>query len=44
MVAAKVGPVSARFSGKITLADINPPTSYTLKFEGAGRRGGVRER
>jgi carbon monoxide dehydrogenase subunit G len=27
VVAAKVGPVSARFTGKITLADINPPTS-----------------
>ena len=40
VVAAKVGPVSARFSGKITLADINPPTSYTLKFEGQGGAAG----
>ena len=40
MVAAKVGPVSARFTGQITLADLNPPTSYTLKFEGQGGAAG----
>ena len=40
VVAAKVGPVSARFTGRITLADLNPPTSYTLKFEGQGGAAG----
>lgn len=33
---AKVGPVSAKFKGKMRLADINPPNSYTLGFEGQG--------
>jgi uncharacterized protein len=40
VVATKVGPVSARFTGRITLADLNPPTSYTLKFEGQGGAAG----
>ncbi|HEY5609255.1 MAG TPA: carbon monoxide dehydrogenase subunit G [Alphaproteobacteria bacterium] len=35
-VAAKVGPVSARFAGKVTLSDINPPESYTISGEGQG--------
>ena len=34
--ALKIGPVSAKFSGKIVLSDINPPASYTLNFEGQG--------
>lgn len=33
---AKVGPVSAKFKGKMTLSDVNPPDSYTLHFEGQG--------
>ncbi|MFN7087028.1 MAG: CoxG family protein [Burkholderiales bacterium] len=33
---AKVGPVSARFKGKMTLADATPPHAYTLRFEGEG--------
>ena len=33
---AKVGPVSAKFKGKMTLGDVNPPDSYTLQFEGQG--------
>ena len=32
----KIGPVSAKFSGKIVLSDMNPPASYTLSFEGQG--------
>ena len=40
VVAAKVGPVSARFSGKVALADVAPPTGYTLKFEGQGGAAG----
>ena len=35
-MAVKVGPVSAKFSGKISLLDMNPPASYTLNFEGQG--------
>jgi carbon monoxide dehydrogenase subunit G len=35
-VAAKVGPVSARFAGKVTLSDIKPPESYTISGEGQG--------
>ena len=34
--ALKIGPVSAKFTGKITLSDMNPPASYTLSFEGQG--------
>ncbi len=35
-MAVKVGPVSAKFNGKVTLSDIQPPTSYKLAFEGQG--------
>ena len=35
-MALRIGPVSAKFSGKIQLADLNPPASYTLSFEGQG--------
>jgi carbon monoxide dehydrogenase subunit G len=37
---AAVGPVKARFTGKLLLADVNPPTSYTLAFEGSGGAAG----
>ncbi len=40
VVAAKVGPVSARFTGKMLLADLDPPNGYTLKFEGQGGAAG----
>lgn len=40
VMAAKVGPVSARFSGTMRMADVVPPTSYTLKFEGQGGAAG----
>jgi hypothetical protein len=33
---AKVGPVSAKFKGKMTLSDVDAPHSYTLVFEGQG--------
>lgn len=35
-VAAKVGPVSAKFTGKVTLSDINPPEGYKISGEGQG--------
>jgi hypothetical protein len=37
---ARVGPVSAKFSGRILLADLVPPTSYRLTFEGQGGAAG----
>ena len=40
VMALKIGPVSAKFSGKITLADILPPESYKLSFEGQGGPAG----
>jgi uncharacterized protein len=39
-MAVKVGPVSARFAGKIQLIDVLPPNSYTLVFEGQGGAAG----
>jgi carbon monoxide dehydrogenase subunit G len=39
-MALKIGPVSAKFSGKITLSDINPPASYKINFEGQGGPAG----
>ena len=32
----KVGPVSARFRGKVTLSDIDPPNGYKISGEGEG--------
>lgn len=36
----KIGPVSAKFTGKITLSDIHPPSSYKINFEGQGGPAG----
>jgi len=36
LLVAKVGPVSAKFKGKMTVAEADPPRAYTLKFEGQG--------
>jgi uncharacterized protein len=36
VMTARVGPVSAKFKGKMTLSDIVAPTSYRLAFEGQG--------
>jgi uncharacterized protein len=33
---AKVGPVKATFSGKVTLTDLDPPAGYTITGEGTG--------
>ena len=33
---ARVGPVKATFSGKVTLTDLNPPAGYTITGEGTG--------
>ena len=39
-VKAKVGPVSATFTGKVTLSDLNPPESYRISGEGKGGAAG----
>jgi carbon monoxide dehydrogenase subunit G len=39
-MAVKVGPVSAKFSGKISLTDMLPPHSYALNFDGQGGAAG----
>ena len=40
LMVARVGPVSAKFKGKLTLSDIKPPTSYAIAFEGQGGPAG----
>jgi carbon monoxide dehydrogenase subunit G len=37
---ARIGPVSAKFSGRMTLADVDPPHGYTLRFDGQGGAAG----
>jgi len=37
---ARVGPVSAKFKGKLTLSDVKPPDSYSIAFEGQGGPAG----
>ena len=39
-MAVKIGPVSARFGGQISLRDVVAPNSYTLQFEGQGGTAG----
>ena len=40
LVTAAVGPVKAKFKGKLRLENLQPPNSYTLKFEGQGGPAG----
>ena len=35
-VVARVGPVKATFTGKVTLSDLHPPAGYTITGEGQG--------
>ncbi len=39
-VTLKIGPVRARFAGKILMSDVNMPSSCTLTFEGSGGAAG----
>ncbi|HEY1503658.1 MAG TPA: carbon monoxide dehydrogenase subunit G [Stellaceae bacterium] len=39
-VRAKVGPVSARFGGKVTISDRDPPNGYKIMGEGTGGPAG----
>jgi uncharacterized protein len=36
VVVAKVGPVKAKFKGKVTLSDVDAPNGYTISGEGQG--------
>jgi carbon monoxide dehydrogenase subunit G len=40
LMVARVGPVSAKFKGKLTLSDVKPPDSYSIAFEGQGGAAG----
>jgi carbon monoxide dehydrogenase subunit G len=40
LMTAKIGPVSAKFRGRLSLSDIKPPDSYSLFFEGQGGAAG----
>jgi carbon monoxide dehydrogenase subunit G len=40
LMVARVGPVSAKFKGKLTLSDVKPPDSYAISFEGQGGPAG----
>ena len=40
LMTARVGPVSAKFRGRLSLSDIKPPHSYALAFEGQGGAAG----
>lgn len=39
-VLSKVGPVKARFATKVSLSNLNPPTSYTIAGEARGGAAG----
>jgi len=34
--AVKIGPIAARFTGRVQLTDLDPPRSYTISGEGQG--------
>ena len=36
VVALKVGPVSARFKGNLKMTNVQPPSGYTINFDGQG--------
>ena len=40
VVKAKVGPVSATFTGEVKLADLDPPNAYTLQVSAKGGAAG----
>lgn len=39
-IMAAVGPVKAKFKGKLKLSDLQPPASYRIDFEGQGGAAG----
>lgn len=39
-VTTKIGPIKAKFSGEVELADLDPPNAYTLSGRGSGGAAG----
>jgi uncharacterized protein len=39
-VAVKIGPMNVKFSGAVTLSDLNPPASYRISGKGQGGAAG----
>ena len=37
---ARIGPVAAKFRGKLMISDLNPPNSYSIAFDGQGGAAG----
>ena len=40
LITAAIGPVKAKFKGRLQLENLQPPTSYTLRFDGQGGAAG----
>jgi len=40
VVSNRIGPIAARFQGKVQLSDLDPPNGYTLTGEGSGGPAG----
>ena len=40
LMAVSIGPVKAKFKGRLELADLVPPQSYRISFEGSGGAAG----
>jgi len=40
LMVARIGPVSAKFKGKLALSDLDPPNGYAIAFEGQGGAAG----
>ena len=40
LMAVSIGPVKAKFKGRLQLADLDPPRGYRLAFEGSGGAAG----
>lgn len=40
LMAVAIGPVKAKFKGRLKLSDLQPPSSYQLAFEGQGGAAG----
>ena len=38
--AVRIGPINARFNGKVQLSDLDPPNAYTISGEGQGGAAG----
>jgi carbon monoxide dehydrogenase subunit G len=43
-VRVKMGPISARFAGRVTFSNLNPPIGDTIEGEGAGGVAGFARR